>query len=357
MACFLFPATASAPMGLRPRNCYGTVLTDIVRASSDAIDALTIYRRLIFANDAYVDNAGFTAFDAHVGDTSCQLRAGMLLDLTKKHRHWALSSSDKETSWLDKYIERLTSVRDGARKMLAKLTIERVHPEKLGIGPKKDNPDGLLRRLGWDEQEILSSITTLYPISQAKMPRAHEGCLNGWDLTEGQQGQQVTKCPENALWQIHNDPAVLSSSIAHQEDRTVVIVDDIDVRPRAETASPSCESTASSNEGVDGIEWNPLCAWTMVRFLTYCFVLSKYKGFRRFQHVVGARIDPQAAIQAGDEMVRDVWDYSLRDYKYSKATRRIELEFGLLQSWVSKLSSAWLYDIAKASSASPGMER
>ncbi|GES57728.1 hypothetical protein ATEIFO6365_0001101700 [Aspergillus terreus] len=55
-------------------------------------------------------------------------------------------------------------------------------------------------------------------------------------------------------------------------------------------------------------------------------------------------------------MVRDMWDYSLRDYKYSKATRRIELEFGLLQSWVSKLSSAWLYDIAKASSASPGME-
>lgn len=71
MACFLFPATASAPMGLRPRNCYGTVLTDIVRASSDAIEALTLYRRLIFANDVYVDNAGFTAFDAHVGDT-CQ---------------------------------------------------------------------------------------------------------------------------------------------------------------------------------------------------------------------------------------------------------------------------------------------
>ncbi|KAB8255541.1 hypothetical protein BDV32DRAFT_141996 [Aspergillus pseudonomiae] len=320
--------------------------TDIVRASSDAIDALTLYRRLIFAEDAYVDNAGFTAFDAHVGDTSCQLQAGMLLDLTKKHRYWALSSSDKEASWLDKYIERLTN-----------LTIERIHPEKLGIGPKKDSPDGLLRHLGWDEQEILSSITAIYPISQVKKPRTHKGCLNGWDLIEeGQQEQLVTKCQENALWQICNDPAVLNNSIAHHEDMDIVIVDDTDVRPTAERVPPSCASTASSNEAVDGIEWNPLDAWTMVRFITYCIVLSKYKGFRRFQHVVGARIDPEAAIQAGDEMVRDVWDYSLFHYKYSKATRRIELEFGILQSWVSKLSCAWLYDIAKASSASPGID-
>ncbi|GAB1196914.1 hypothetical protein APSETT444_006194 [Aspergillus pseudonomiae] len=331
--------------------------TDIVRASSDAIDALTLYRRLIFAEDAYVDNVGFTAFDAHVGDTSCQLRAGMLLDLTKKHRYWALSSSDKEASWLDKYIERLTKVRDGAREMLAKLTIERIHPEKLGIGPKKDSPDGLLRHLGWDEQEILSSITAIYPISQVKKVPTHKGCLNGWDLIEeGQQEQLVTKCQENALWQMCNDPAVLNSSIAHHEDMDIVIVDDTDVRPTAERVPPSCASTASSNEGVDGIEWNPLDVWTMVRFITYCFVLSKYKGFRRFQHVVGARIDPEAAIQAGDEMVRDVWDYSLFHYKYSKATRRIELEFGILQSWVSKLSCAWLYDIAKASSASPGID-
>ncbi|KGQ04424.1 hypothetical protein BB8028_0006g06400 [Beauveria bassiana] len=358
MACFLFPALA-APQGLRPRNCYGTILTDIVRASSDAIDALTLYRRLLFTNDTYVDDAGFTAFDAHVGDTSCQLRAGMLLDLTKMHRHWASSSCDKETSWLDRYIERLTNVLDGARKMLAKLTIERVHPEKLGIGPKKDSPDGLLRKLGWDEQEILNTITTLYPAGQSKTPRTHESYLNGWDLTgveEEQQKQPVPSCTEDSWWQIRNDSAVVERAISRREDKTMVIVDDIDVRPAAETVLSSSASTASSNEGVDGIEWNPLSPCTMVRFLTYSFVLSKYKCFRRFQHVVGARIDFEAVIQAGDEMVGDVWDYSVRDYKYSKSTRRIELEIGRLQSWISKLSSAWLYDIAKASSASPGIE-
>ncbi|KAM3464736.1 hypothetical protein MY5147_009453 [Beauveria neobassiana] len=350
----------AAPQGLRPRNCYGTILTDIVRASSDAIDALTLYRRLLFTNDTYVDDAGFTAFDAHVGDTSCQLRAGMLLDLTKMHRHWASSSCDKETSWLDRYIERLTNVLDGARKMLAKLTIERVHPEKLGIGPKKDSPDGLLRKLGWDEQEILNTITTLYPAGQSKTPRTHESYLNGWDLTgveEEQQKQPVPSCTEDSWWQIRNDSAVVERAISRREDKTMVIVDDIDVRPAAETVLSSSASTASSNEGVDGIEWNPLSPCTMVRFLTYSFVLSKYKCFRRFQHVVGARIDFEAVIQAGDEMVGDVWDYSVRDYKYSKSTRRIELEIGRLQSWISKLSSAWLYDIAKASSASPGIER
>lgn len=30
------------------RRTYGTVYTDIVRASSDAIDALSLYRRLLF---------------------------------------------------------------------------------------------------------------------------------------------------------------------------------------------------------------------------------------------------------------------------------------------------------------------
>ncbi|OJJ76876.1 hypothetical protein ASPBRDRAFT_60561 [Aspergillus brasiliensis CBS 101740] len=336
--------------------------TDIVRASSDAIDALTLYRRLILSEDAFVDNAGFAAFDAHVGDTACQLRAGMLLDLTKKHRQWALGSNGKESSWLDIYIERLTNVRDGAREMLAKLTIERIHPEKLGIGPKKDTPDGLLRHLGWDEEEILSSISVMYPMSPAEKPCTHDGCLHGWDLIEEkrEREQMATKCQENnALWQICNDPAViLDSSISLHEDKNLVIVDDIDVKPSAERIPPSCASTASSssNEAVDGIEWNPRDAWTIVRFLTYCFVLSKYKSFRRFQHVVGARIDLEAAIRAGDEMVSDVWDYSLCNYKYSKSTRRIELEIGLLQSWISKLSCAWLYDLAKTSSASPGID-
>lgn len=354
MACFLFPALA-APQGLRPRNYYGTMLTDTVRASSDAIDALTLYRRLIFAKDPCVDNAGFAAFDAHVDDTSCQLRAGMLLDLVKMHRHWAMSSSDEEASWLDIYSERLTKLRDGARRMLAKLTIERIHPEKLGIGSKKDTPEGLLRNLGWDEGEILSSITALYPTSQTEKPRSHERCLNDWDLTEGKLEQLVTKRPEDALLQIRHDATVLDNFATNSEDNTMVVVDDIDARPKTESISPSSASTVSSNEAVDGIEWNPRSAWTMVRFLTYSFILSKYKCFRRFQQVVGARINFEAAIQAGDEMVSDVWDYSLCNYRYSKATRRIEVEIGLLQSWISKLSSAWLYDIAKASSASPGI--
>ncbi|KAL4897042.1 hypothetical protein BDV59DRAFT_169657 [Aspergillus ambiguus] len=57
-------------------------------------------------------------------------------------------------------------------------------------------------------------------------------------------------------------------------------------------------------------------------------------------------------------MVQDVWKKRpLDDYLYSKSPRRIYLEFGAMQTWVSELSCAWLCYTAKASSAAPGLER
>lgn len=115
MATYLFPTT-SLSYGVRPRNTYGTMYTDIVRASSDAIDALSLFRRLILDEDTSLASVGFSAYNAHVGDISCQLRACMLLDLTKKYNEWA--SSSRLPSWLDRYIKNLENVRDKARLML-----------------------------------------------------------------------------------------------------------------------------------------------------------------------------------------------------------------------------------------------
>ncbi|GAB1211744.1 hypothetical protein ATERTT37_000868 [Aspergillus terreus] len=51
--------------------------------------------------------------------------------------------------------------------------------------------------------------------------------------------------------------------------------------------------------------WDPWNAKMLVRFITFSFVLSKYKTFHRFKHAVGTRLSPEAAIHAGDEMVHD----------------------------------------------------
>ncbi|KAJ4159564.1 uncharacterized protein LMH87_008462 [Akanthomyces muscarius] len=159
MTSFLFPAT-TASQGLRLRNNYGLVYTDIVRASSDSIDALSLYRDLLFSRSPDADSVGFAAFDAHVGDTSCQVRAAMLLDLTRQHRKWASESS--KAIWLDDYIQRLILVRERAKGILADLTIRRIHPAKLGIGATEDTPAGILSNLGWKEPDVAQRVDALY---------------------------------------------------------------------------------------------------------------------------------------------------------------------------------------------------
>ena len=148
MTSFLFPAT-TASQGPRMRRTYGTVYTDIVRASSDAIDALSLYRRLIITEGPGAEHVGFAAFDAHVGDTSCQLRACMLLDLTRQHREWAAAGSGHIT-WLDSYIEKLRKIHENGREVLAKLTLNRIHPEKLGIGAEGRYAHRYLESLGME---------------------------------------------------------------------------------------------------------------------------------------------------------------------------------------------------------------
>ncbi|KAK8093322.1 hypothetical protein PG997_000007 [Apiospora hydei] len=85
MAYLLFPAGESIKKGRR-KDDYHVLCADIVRTGSDAIDAFSIFHNLVVGADQGDDAPGYMAFDAHVGETGCHLRAGMFLDLFSIYR-------------------------------------------------------------------------------------------------------------------------------------------------------------------------------------------------------------------------------------------------------------------------------
>ncbi|PQK11429.1 hypothetical protein BB8028_0003g00550 [Beauveria bassiana] len=407
MTSFLFPAT-TASQGLRLRNNYGLVYTDIVRASSDALDAFSLYRDLLFSQNPDVDSVGFAAFDAHVGDTSCQVRAAMLLDLTRQHRKWASESS--RATWLDEYIERLTAVRDKARDTLADLTIKRIHPAKLGIGATEDTPAGILSNLGWSEPDLDRRVNALYQRSAHQLTNAYKlGSADEHEkdiplsLRTSDSDREGTRTPtsdsESSAFErltessfpseISDVDSVPSSRVSDAGSQTPLSVhpasdtgsqtplsvhfaEALHILDSDEISTTSCKGSKDKKqanatspksymspllEGPDpAAAWDALDAKMAVRFLVFCFTLSKYKTFGRFAGGVGGRLYPEEAIRIGDAMVADVWNRATPDYKYSKATRRVILEFGALQTWMSELSCAWLCHTAKYSAASPSLE-
>ncbi|KAM3548801.1 hypothetical protein ARSEF4850_009208 [Beauveria asiatica] len=392
MTSFLFPAT-TASQGLRLRNNYGLVYTDIVRASSDAVDALSLYRDLLFSQNPDVDSVGFAAFDAHVGDTSCQVRAAMLLDLTRDHRQWASESS--RATWLDEYIERLTAVRDKARDTLADLTIKRIHPAKLGIGATEDTPAGILSNLGWSEPDLDRRVNALYqrsahpltnvyklepadehekdpPFSLRTPDSDRQGTCTPTSDSEGTAFEGLTESsfPFESS-DVDSAPSSRVSDAGSQTPLSVHFAEALDILDSDEVTTSSCKRSGHKEmanatspksymspllEGPDpAAAWDALDAKMAVRFLVFCFTLSKYKTFGRFAGGVGGRLYPEEAIRIGDAMAADVWNRATPDYKYSKATRRVILEFGALQTWMSELSCAWLCHTAKYSAASPSL--
>lgn len=379
MTSFLFPAT-TASQGLRLRNNYGLVYTDIVRASSDSIDALSLYRDLLFSCNPDADSVGFAAFDAHVGDTSCQVRAAMLLDLTRQHRKWA--SESNKAIWLDDYIQRLTLVRERARGMLADLTIRRIHPAKLGIGATEDTPAGILSNLGWKEPDVAQRVDALYqraipaltsayklqPMKESEKslpfalqdPRSDRTAtladsVSGSEVT-GSENLSETSCSSETS-DVESTPSSRTSDTGSETPLSVHLEEYLHIESLPEKSVPKSYMSPLLEGADPGTAWDALDAKMAARFLVFCFTLSKYKTFGRFAAGVGGRLCPEEAIRAGDAMVADVWNRVTPDYKYSKATRRVSLEFAALQTWMSELSCAWLCRTAKYSAASPTMER
>ncbi|KAJ5382531.1 hypothetical protein N7517_000442 [Penicillium concentricum] len=144
-----FGATSAS----QKRENYPLLLSDIVRDCTDAIDSLTLFEELVSSQNHENNAAGFKAFDGHVGETACHIRAGILLEIYsfyQKGPHTEVEHPRKD-SQISSYIERLEVTRKNAQTICSKLTSENTCPSRLGFGSKFDAMDKIITSLGWIE--------------------------------------------------------------------------------------------------------------------------------------------------------------------------------------------------------------
>ncbi|KAI4861028.1 hypothetical protein F4820DRAFT_465099 [Hypoxylon rubiginosum] len=138
MAHFLFPVSDSVDQPRRKTD-YLFLLEDFVRGSIDSINALNLFHDLVTEQHNSPDSAGFLAFDPHVGDTGCQLRVRMFLEVFDKFKLMHRNSPEnweKVVTSLNTTILRLEALVRKARKTYFELTMKTV-PKDLGLGSTK----------------------------------------------------------------------------------------------------------------------------------------------------------------------------------------------------------------------------
>ncbi|KAH6650546.1 hypothetical protein F5144DRAFT_556487 [Chaetomium tenue] len=297
MAHFLFPASASADKAKR-KDDYPALLADIVRGATDSIDALILFRSLVTGHSNGSDTLGFMAFDAHVGETGCHLRAGMVNDLFTTYRCLLQSSPgawQAVESWLDQTIARLEAVITQARAACVRLTKDKVKPSLLGFNQKQETPRKVLVQLGWSEPEQTFDFAT-------------------------------------------------------KEERAVPVFD-----PLTSTSSSTTLQVDSTTDR-SRTDWQILNSVILSRFVVYAYVLSKYKAFSFYNGSPNGSLQPQAADSFTRELMENSWDSGSANVKRS-GMRRLENEFRDLQVWLSQLSCAWLQSLAKRSDLGCDMSR
>ncbi|KAJ5158334.1 uncharacterized protein N7500_007985 [Penicillium coprophilum] len=133
------------------RENYPLLLSDTVRDCADAIDSLTLFDDLMSSQKHENDTAGFKAFDGHVGETACHIRAGILLELHSYYQKHAGIEHSRKDLQIPAYIERLNTTRKNAQTICSKLTSDNTCPSRLGFGSKLDAMDKIISSLGWIE--------------------------------------------------------------------------------------------------------------------------------------------------------------------------------------------------------------
>jgi len=322
MATYLFPAgkharsSSSAPHKpfAIPRHLF-----NIVRGANDAIDALQLFLKLLRENDFDINSPGYMAFDAHVGDTACQLRACMLLEIFNRYRQHV--SSTTEVCFIEQTIKHLKKVVDNAQsfcKEVCDIGMSKNGPAALGISKQGMSINEILRKIGWTEprksgrtQEVsnpavivsVASSVTSPPISQASASRISVGSTN----TSASGAASISQI----------DPFDL------EEEQTRV---------------PSIVYAQATSD-----YWEPWDWHQVVHFLVYSYVLSKYKNFTIRAHVYGANISPQSAFDCSNQLLDGNFPHPCQP----PTKKPIELEFATLQSYLSDCSCAWLSSTAR----------
>lgn len=317
MSTYLFPAGKHAKFSTSARHKPISIprhLFNIIRGASDAVDALQLFLNLLQEEDVDKTSPGYLAFDAHVGDTSCQLRACMLLEILNRYRQH--SSSAMEVRSIEQTIERLKKVIENARTFcqdVCNLAVTKAAPETLGVSKHGMSIDEILQRLQWTEvrgsrrSQEMPNPASFYSVASSVVSRSTSRDRS----SEGSVGNTNT----------------LTSSATSISDNTSTE----HIEKRSEV--PSVVFAEASSD-----YWEPWDWHQVVHFLVYSYVLSKYKHFTIRANVYGANINPQLAFQFGHQLLDGKFSHP-----YQPPTKKpIEQEFSVLQSYLSDLSCSWL---------------
>lgn len=268
----------------------------IIRATTDAIDALELFLGLIFEPCCLDDKKrpiGFLAFDAHVGDTACQLRACMLLELTK---HFRRPRSSTYAIAIRCIISDLKRVLEDSHQLLGALLdldwnkIRSGGLDALGMPKTGMTMNELLLKLGWTGINIP---------------------LFGYN----------------------------SHSASSQESLASITSDRFGTMSTGSLDSLRPETA----DDLYGELCEPPELGHVVRFLVYCYVLSNYKQLVATNEVYRATLKPEHAIKVAQNLVkREIGKQFVRPNK-----RAIEEEFLVLQRHISDWSCTWLESRAR----------
>lgn len=317
MSTYLFSAGKHAKLSSTARHKPTAIprhLFNIVRGASDAIDALQLFLKLLQEEEFDKASIGYLAFDAHVGDTSCQLRACMLLEIINRYRRHG--SPTREVHFIQQTVETLKKVIENARMFcqeICNLAKTKAVPETIGVSKHGMSIDDILQRLGWKEaraprsgQEVGTS-TLMLSVASSVVSRS----------TSRDRSSESSVGNTNTI--ASSATSISDAMPSEQNEKTL--------------EGPSITSAEASSD-----YWEPWDWHQVVHFLVYSYILSKYKHFVIRANVYGANIDPQSAFQFSQHLLDGKFPHP-----YQPPTKKhIEQEFSVLQSYLSDLSCSWL---------------
>jgi hypothetical protein len=371
MASLLFPTT-DLPAGARRKSDYVAFMSDIARASNDAASALSLFANLVAGTAGGSESPGFMAFDAHGGDTGCQLRAGMMQEVFILYRQ--LFDNMTETwatfhSQIQETTAKLRFVHENATHACMRLVRDKVHPNKLGFATTQDTPENMLRVLGWDAgsghlslANVLSEMLIrqtgeamgTFPIIHQHISAMGKISIDGrHSPSTGLTESDHTSLASATSTEVNGGHSAITSPSSSSEDLRALCMN---VQQEGDIQSLSGSNTRIQafveQTELLATKWDPLSYHTLARFIVFCYTLSKYKSFTVLQGNVGATLAVEDAAETSYSFIRPYTDGK----KKAGKPQRILREFAEMQTWLTGLSCAWQRSLAQRSIRAPDME-
>lgn len=309
MSTLLFPfdSDVSKPTNLKhkptelPRQLF-----HIIRGATDALEALSLYVQLLTEPSLPSDkelgaNIGYHSFDAHVGDTACQLRACMLLEVTTSLKQDGMTST---VAVITSTIAELEQLLQRARELMTELLVldwKKIKSgalDKLGLAKAGLTTEELLVKLGWSKQLQLADLSRT-----ASSRSSYISVQTALDMTPS--------------------PSNLSEGW---------------ITPASSVGDPETSAPMSKSRH----HWDLFNSNMVIKFLVSSYVLSKYKQLTTINGVYLATLSPELAFYESQRLCPANFVQQLGKQFVHPTKRANGEEFLGLQRFLSDLSCAWL---------------